>query len=86
MECAKRSAEARKRNNLERKLIKEQLIEKMNANDWDEVIQGVIDRAKITDKGFEVLRDTLGEKPKETVDINGTPAVVILSGESDIKD
>jgi hypothetical protein len=86
VDCAKRAAEARKRKNLERKLIKEQLIEKMNANDWDEVIQGVIDRAKITDKGFEVLRDTLGEKPKETVDINGTPAVVILSGESDIKD
>jgi hypothetical protein len=58
----------------------------MNASDWDEVIEGVIKRAKETDKGFEVLRDTLGEKPTETVDLNGTPAVVILNGEADIKD
>lgn len=86
VECAKKSAEARKRKGIERKLIKEQLIEKMKASDWDEVIDGVIKRAKESDKGFEVLRDTLGEKPTETVDLNGTPAVVILSGDSDIKD
>jgi hypothetical protein len=86
VECAKKSAEARKRKGIERKLIKEQLIEKMKASDWDEVIQGVIERAKQSDKGFEVLRDTLGEKPTETVDLNGTPAVVILNGEADIKD
>lgn len=86
VECAKKSAEARKRKGIERKLIKEQLIEKMNASDWDEVIEGVIKRAKESDKGFEVLRDTLGEKPTETVDLNGTPAVVILSGDTEIKD
>ena len=85
-ECAKKSAEARKVKNEERKLIKERLIEKMGVKDWDEVIDGVIQRAKETDKGFEVLRDTLGEKPKDTVDVNGAPAVVILNGESDIED
>lgn len=55
----------------ERKLIKDQIIERMGAKDWDDVINGVIDRAKISDKGFEVLRDTIGEKPKEDIAISG---------------
>ena len=71
-EYQKKSAAARKRNNQERKLIKERILERMNANDWDELIDGVIERAKITDKGFEVLRDTIGEKPKEDINISGT--------------
>ena len=85
-EAQKKAMESLRKKNMERKLIKEQLIEKMGAQDWDEVIRGAIERAKVTDKGFEVLRDTLGEKPKEVVDVNGAPAVVILSGESEIRD
>ena len=71
-EAQLKSAAAKKRNNLERKLIKERILERMKANDWDEMIDGVIDRAKLTDKGFEVLRDTIGEKPKEDISISGT--------------
>lgn len=63
---------ARKRNKEERKLIKERILERMNAKDWDEVIDAVIERAKATDKGFEVLRDTIGEKPKDDININGS--------------
>lgn len=66
-----KSAAAKKRNNMERKLIKERILERMGANDWDEVIDGVIARAKSTDKGFEVLRDTVGEKPKEDISLTG---------------
>jgi hypothetical protein len=66
-----KSAAAKKRNNQERKLIKERILERMKAKDWDELIDGVIERAKITDKGFEVLRDTIGEKPKEDISISG---------------
>ena len=72
VENQKKSAAARKRNNLERKLIKERILERMKANDWDELIDGVIERAKLTDKGFEVLRDTIGEKPTEDININGS--------------
>lgn len=71
VENQKKSAAARKRNNLERKLIKERILERMKAADWNEMIDGVIERAKTTDKGFEVLRDTIGEKPKEDISITG---------------
>lgn len=72
VEMQRKSAAAKKRNNLERKLIKERILERMGAKDWDELIDGVIERAKATDKGFEVLRDTIGEKPKEDISINGS--------------
>lgn len=68
----KKSAEARKRNTAERKLIKERILERMQAADWDEVIDGVIARAKESDKGFEVLRDTVGEKPVEGIAVSGS--------------
>lgn len=69
VENAKKSAAARKRNNAERKLIKERILERMGADDWDEMIDGVIQRAKESDKGFEILRDTIGEKPIESIDL-----------------
>lgn len=71
-EAQKKSAEARKRNTAERKLIKERILERMKADDWDEIIDGVINRAKRDDKSFEVLRDTIGEKPiiEQNVNVN----------------
>ena len=71
VEAQKKSAEARKRNTAERKLIKERILERMKESDWEEMIDGVIERAKFTDKAFEVFRDTIGEKPKEDISING---------------
>lgn len=68
VENQKKSVLARKRNTLERKLIKDRLLERMKAKDWDEMIDGVIARAKKTDKGFEVFRDSLGEKPTDKVE------------------
>lgn len=55
------SGEARR----EKKLIRERILEKIGESDWDEMIDGVIERAKKSDKGFEILRDTIGEKPIE---------------------
>ena len=57
----KKSAEVRR----EKKLIRERILEKIGESDWDEMIDGVIERAKNSDKGFEILRDTIGEKPIE---------------------
>ena len=67
VECQKKSAAARKRNNAERKLIKERILERMKEEDWDELIDNLIMRAKESNKDFETLRDTIGEKPTETV-------------------
>lgn len=40
-----------------------------NENDWDEIINNVIERAKTSARDFEVLRDTIGQKPREPVDM-----------------
>lgn len=64
--AGKASAEARK----ERKLIKERILERMNESDWDAMIDALIDRAKKTDKGFEVLRDTIGQKPTTAIGVS----------------
>ena len=69
-EMQRRSAKKRSQNIKERKLIKERILEKMGESDWDEMIAGIIERAKINDKAFETLRDTIGEKPTEKVDVS----------------
>lgn len=53
------SGEARR----EKKLIKDRILERMGADDWDEYIDGIISRAKESKADAEFLRDTIGEKP-----------------------
>lgn len=64
-EMQKRSAEKRKQNTAEKKLIRDRILERMNAEDWDEYIDGIISRAKESKADAEFLRDTIGEKPVE---------------------
>ena len=47
----------------ERKIIREEILKTMNETDWQEMIAGIIARAKDSDKAFELLRDTIGQKP-----------------------
>ena len=62
----KKSAEVRR----ERKLIKERILERMGEDDWDAMIDNLIAEAKDNVKGFETLRDTIGEKPSDKIDLN----------------
>lgn len=62
----KASVEARR----EKKLFKEEILKRMKETDWNEMIDKLIARAKTTDKAFEVLRDTIGQKPKEEIEAN----------------
>lgn len=62
----KKSAQAR----AEKKLIKDRILERMGADDWDEYIDGIIARAKESKADAEFLRDTIGEKPSEKVDLS----------------
>jgi general stress protein YciG len=55
------SGEARR----EKRLIKDRILERMGESDWDAMIDGLIGRAIESDKAFEVLRDTIGQKPIE---------------------
>lgn len=63
----KKSAEVRR----EKKLIKDRILERMGEDDWDAMIDGLIERSKDSVKDFEVLRDTIGQKPKDSVEIQG---------------
>jgi hypothetical protein len=61
----KKSAQAR----AEKKLIKDRILERMGAQDWDEYIDGIIARAKESKADAEFLRDTIGEKPVDEQEI-----------------
>lgn len=73
----KKSAQARK----ERKLIKDRILERMGETDWDEMIDGLIERSKDSVKDFEVLRDTIGEKPKDQLEVTAIDINVVLDDE-----
>lgn len=67
-----KSAKKKSENAKERKLFKEEILKRMGEDDWNEMIDKLIARAKTTDKAFEVLRDTVGQKPKEEVEADLT--------------
>jgi len=60
----KKSAQVRREN----KLIKDRILERMGETDWDAMIDGLINRAIESDKAFEILRDTIGQKPTEKIE------------------
>ena len=60
------SGEARR----ERKAIRETLAERLGAADLEEVCDQLIERAKTSGRDFEILRDTLGEKPRDDIAIH----------------
>jgi hypothetical protein len=62
----KASGKARREN----KLLKDAILDRMGETDWDEMVDALIGRAKETDKAFEILRDTIGQKPSEKVDLS----------------
>ena len=70
-----RSGQVRREN----KLIKERILERMGETDWDEMIDGLINRSKDSVKDFEVLRDTIGQKPTEHIeaDVNSVIRVTL---------
>lgn len=67
VEAQRKSADKRKQNNAERKLIKDRILEKMGEEDWDAYITGIIERAKDSRADAEFLRDTIGQKPVDKV-------------------
>ena len=76
-EMQRRSAAKRSQNIKERKLLMELLIERTKSKDLEEMLDNLIQRAKNTDKGFEVYRDTIGEKPTERIDANVNGEIVV---------
>ena len=65
------SAQKRSQNIKEAKIFKNAIAERMGYDDFNEMVDNLIKRAKENDKSFEVLRDTIGQKPKEDINIKG---------------
>ena len=61
-----RSGEVKREN----KLIRERILERMGESDWDTMIDNLIERASNDTKSFEVLRDTIGQKPVEQLELS----------------
>ena len=59
----KASVEARR----EKKIFKEEILKRLNASDFGEIVDNLIKRAKDNDKSFELLRDTMGQKPTDDI-------------------
>lgn len=55
----------------EQKIFKQAIAERMGFDDFNEMVDNLIKRAKKNDKSFEILRDTLGQKPKEEISVSG---------------
>ncbi len=70
VEIARRGGIASGKAKREKKLIKDRILERMGEGDWDTMIDNLISRAMETDKAFEILRDTVGQKPSEKVDLS----------------
>lgn len=65
------SAQKRSENIKQKKIFKEAIAERMGFDDFNEMIDNLIARAKDNDKSFETLRDTMGQKPKENLQVDG---------------
>jgi len=73
-----RSGEAKREN----KLIRDRILERMGESDWDTMIDKLIERATEDTKSFEVLRDTIGQKPKDQLEVDTTMDInVVLDDE-----
>lgn len=68
-----RSGEIRR----EHKRLKDAILDRVTDDDLTKIVDGLIERAKHNTRDFEVLRDTIGEKPKETVSLNDREPVTI---------
>lgn len=71
-EIARKGQEASAKAKRENKLIKDRILERMGEKDWDTMIDNLIARATADTRSFEVLRDTIGQKPKNAVEVQGS--------------
>ena len=62
----------------EKKLLRELLSEMLTDEQKRKMLNNLAKRAEKNDHSFEVLRDTLGEKPGSSVSIDGIGSVVIV--------
>ena len=62
-------------NKKQEKIFQKAIAERMGYDDFNEMIDNLIKRAKKMDKSFEVLRDTMGQKPIEHIETTEIPII-----------
>ena len=68
-----RSGEIRR----ESRRLKDAILDHMTDDDITEIVDGLIKRAKRSSRDFETLRDTIGQKPKDALEVEEVEPVVI---------
>ena len=72
-EIARKGAEATNKLRAERKTLREELLILLEEKDYQEKISiAILEQAKKGNtKAYEIIRDTIGEKPKDNINISG---------------
>lgn len=65
----KKSVEKRYENKVRRGLIADAILEALTEDDLHEIARGIIDRSKKASNDLAAMRDTIGEKPVDQVNI-----------------
>ena len=69
LKAQQKSVEAKRQYRPLREIAKE----KLDEDTWNEILASMIEKARHGDpKAFELLRDTIGEKPSDRLELQGT--------------
>ena len=74
-ELQKLSAKKRSENIKQEKIFQKAIAERMGFDDFNAMVDNLIKRAKKYDKSFEVLRDTMGQRPVEHIETTEIPII-----------
>lgn len=77
-EMQKKAVQKRAENAKERRILSEAIRERMTDDQFVQIVDNLIKRAMVSDKAFELLRDTLGQKPKESLQYSQTEPFEII--------
>lgn len=68
----------------EKKLWKDELVKRLNAKDWEDIMNTLINNAKNNGgRDFEILRDTMGQKPVDKQEVENISRVNIIDDTSE---
>lgn len=67
-----KSVEKRYENKIKMGLIASAILEELSPDDLREIARGIIDRSKSNSEDLVKMRDTIGEKPKELLQVDNT--------------
>lgn len=74
-----KGAKAQGKAHKENRMLRDEILKRMNAKDWDELAEGIIERAKEDTKAAEFLRDTIGQKPAERMQVEQADITIDFS-------